>query len=162
MTHVTSTHVSLAKGSPVTLPEFKTVRKSGSTTCLEVGELNIYEQTQRGLRPLRCSELHEERTLSYSSGNPGTGHRDCHTEAVLGVCVQWTTEFIMSCQLFISTAQASGAWVIIIFLAQHMAKCLALSRCSLRIYQRGEYGISDRFYRLTIWLLFLFTWLGVT
>lgn len=80
-----------------------------------------------------------------------------------GVCVQWTTEFIMSCQLFISTAQAPGAWVIIIFLAQHMAKCLALSRSSLHIYRRGEYGISDRFYWLTMWLLFLFTftWLGV-
>lgn len=48
---------------------------------------------------------------------PGTWHRECHIEAVLGVCVQWTTEFIMSCQLFISTAKASWAWVIIIFLA---------------------------------------------
>ena len=51
VTHVTSTHVSLAKGSPITLPEFKKGRKSSSIAHLEVEGLNIYEQTQRCPRP---------------------------------------------------------------------------------------------------------------
>lgn len=70
VTHVTSTHVSLAKGSPITLPEFKKGRKSSSITHVEVEALNIYEQTWCCPRPLWCRQLHEGRTLSYLSPTP--------------------------------------------------------------------------------------------
>lgn len=52
--------------------------------------------------------------------------------------------------MIISMTKATGARAITIFVTQYLAQCWVLSRCSLNIYQRNEYGISNMWYLLTV------------
>lgn len=86
VTCVTSTPVSLAQVSQITLQGFRQVRKGTITMCLEVENLifmnRFNDATSHGDT---VSSMREGFCLVYPP-NPGTWHRSCYKQDAFGMC----------------------------------------------------------------------------
>lgn len=86
VTCVTSTLVSLAQVSQITLQGFRQVRKGTITMCLEVENLKFMNRlddaTSHGDT---VSSMREGFCLVYPP-NPGTWHRSCYKQDAFGMC----------------------------------------------------------------------------